>query len=82
VLGRSSLSWGLGGGAGTSPLFVVARPLRGGAISSTHPPCEQVLAAVEGGCGRGLCRDAALASRYSILVGVGGVSVDVADYGS
>jgi len=52
VVGRSS-SWGLRGRAGTSPSFVVIRPLRGGAISSTHPPCKQVLAAVEGSCGRG-----------------------------
>jgi hypothetical protein len=29
----------------------------------------------------GLCRDAALGSRYSTLVGVGGVGVDVVNYG-
>ena len=47
-MGHLSLSWSLRGGAGTSPSFVVVCPLCGGAISSTHPPCEQVLTAVEG----------------------------------
>jgi hypothetical protein len=48
VLGCSLLSWDLEGGAGTPLSFAVVHPLHGGAVSCTHPPCEQVLAAMEG----------------------------------
>jgi hypothetical protein len=57
-------------------------------LSSTHPPCKQVLTAVEGAVvlmGRysaALCRDVNLMSSCSVLVGAGGISVDMAKHWS